>query len=63
VCAYTGNGQTYLGNQPGAGFFYGGSPHDAANGTAGYPGVFNQAYQPLEGALPFQVYFQAQIRL
>ncbi len=37
------NGQTYIGNQPGAGFFYGASGHDPANGTAGYPGVFNQA--------------------
>ncbi len=63
VCAYAGNGQTYIGNQPGAGFFYGASGHDPANGTAGYPGVFNSQYQPLIGALPFQVYFNAQIRL
>jgi hypothetical protein len=63
VCAYTGNGQTYIGNQPGAGFFYGASGHDPANGTAGYPGVFDQPFQPLSGALPFQVYFNAQIRL
>jgi hypothetical protein len=63
VCAYAGNGQTYIGNQPGAGFFYGASGHDPANGTAGYPGVFNSQYQPLFGALPFQVYFNAQIRL
>ncbi|MEO7201847.1 MAG: hypothetical protein ABIZ82_04560, partial [Candidatus Tumulicola sp.] len=63
VCGYTGNGNTYIGNQPGAGFFYGASGHDTANGTGGYPGVFNSQYQPLFGALPFQVYFNAQIRL
>jgi hypothetical protein len=63
VCAYAPNGFNYIGNQPGAGFFYGASGHDAANGTAGYPNVFNQQYQPLFGAIPFQVYFNAQIRL
>ena len=41
VCGYAPNGFAYIGNQPGAGFFYGASGHDPANGTAGYPGVFN----------------------
>ncbi|HEY1681836.1 MAG TPA: TonB-dependent receptor [Candidatus Tumulicola sp.] len=63
VCGYAPNGFAYVGNQPGAGFFYGASGHDPANGTAGYPGVFNQQYQPLFNAIPFQVYFNAQIRL
>ncbi|HEY1656564.1 MAG TPA: TonB-dependent receptor, partial [Candidatus Tumulicola sp.] len=63
VCAYAPNGFYYVGAQPGAGFFYGASPHDAVNGTAGYPAVFNQPYQPLYGAQPFQVYFNAQIKL
>ena len=36
VCAYAPNGFYYLGNQPGAGFFYG-APARSANGTAGYP--------------------------
>lgn len=63
VCAYAPNGFQYVGTQPGAGFFYGGSGHDPANGTAGYPAPFNQPYQPLYGAIPFQVYFNAQIKL
>ncbi|HKU81712.1 MAG TPA: TonB-dependent receptor, partial [Candidatus Tumulicola sp.] len=63
VCAYAPDGYYYLGSQPGAGFFYGANPHDPANGTAGYPAVFNQPYQPLYGALPFQVFFNAQIKL
>src|SRR5581483_8854655 len=63
VCAYAPNGFQYIGSQPGAGFFYGASGHDPANGTAGYPNPFNYPYQPLYGALPFQVYFNAQIKL
>ena len=63
VCAYAPNGYQYLGNTPGAGFFYGNSPSNPANGVGGYPAAFNQSYQPLYGALPFQVYFNAQIKL
>ncbi len=63
VCAYAPNGYYYLGNQPGAGFFYGNNPHAPQNGTAGYPAVFNQSYQPLYNSIPFQVYFQAQIKI
>ncbi len=48
---------------PGAGFFYGNNPHAPQNGTAGYPAVFNQSYQPLYNSIPFQVYFQAQVKL
>ncbi len=61
VCAYAPQGGNYVGAQPGAGFFYGSSPTAAVNGT--YPNVFNQAYQPLYGALPFQVYGQVQVRM
>ena len=63
VCAYAPNGFQYVGTQPGAGFFYGASGHDPANGTAGYPNPYNQPYQPLYGAIPFQVYFNAQVKL
>lgn len=63
VCGYAPNGYYYIGNTPGAGFFYGGSGHDVANGTAGYPAVFNQSYQPYSGAIPFQAYFNVQIKL
>ncbi|MBV8372966.1 MAG: hypothetical protein JOY69_06870 [Candidatus Eremiobacteraeota bacterium] len=63
VCAYAPNGGAYIGSQPGAGFFYGASGHDPANGTAGYPAVFNQPYQPLYNSIPFMAYFQAQIKL
>jgi len=63
VCAYAPNGFQYVGNQPGAGFFYGKSGHDPANGTAGYPAPFDQPYQPLYNSIPFQVYFQAQIKI
>ncbi|MBV8116990.1 MAG: TonB-dependent receptor, partial [Candidatus Eremiobacteraeota bacterium] len=63
VCAYAPNGSAYIGAQPGAGFFYGASGHDPANGTAGYPAVFNQPYQPLYNSIPFMAYFQAQIKL
>jgi Carboxypeptidase regulatory-like domain/TonB dependent receptor-like, beta-barrel len=63
VCAYAPDGYYYLGSQPGAGFFYGANPHAPQNGTAGYPAVFNQVYQPLYNAIPFQVYFTAQVKL
>jgi hypothetical protein len=63
VCAYAPNGFSYIGNQPGGGFFLGASGHDAVNGTRGYPAVFNQPYQPLYNSIPFQAYFQAQVKL
>ena len=62
-CAYAPNGYYYVGGQPGAGFYYGNNPHAPQNGTAGYPAVFNQSYQPLYNSIPFQVYFQAQIKI
>ena len=61
-CGWAGN-SSYIGSQPGAGFFYGASGKDAANGTAGYPNWMNQPYAPLWGALPFQAYVQVQYRL
>jgi hypothetical protein len=63
VCAYAPDGYFYIGGRPGAGFYNGASPTAPQNGTAGYPAVFNQSYQPLYGALPFQVFFNADIRL
>jgi Carboxypeptidase regulatory-like domain/TonB dependent receptor len=63
VCEYAPNGFNYIGAQPGAGFFLGSSGHSVANGTAGYPNAFNQSYQPIFNAIPFQVYFNAQVRL
>ena len=62
-CAYAPNGYYFVGGQPGAGFYYGSNPHAPQNGTAGYPAVFNQSYQPLYNSIPFQVYFQAQIKI
>jgi hypothetical protein len=64
ICSYVPN-STYIGNQPGAGYFYGSNPHSALNGTAGYPKLFNQAYAPAPNqiAAPFQVYFQANVKL
>ena len=62
-CGWIGNYGSYIGTQPGAGFFYGASGADPANGTAGYPKLFDQAYAPVWGALPFQAYLQVQIKL
>ncbi len=63
-CGYFAN-PTFLGVTPGAGYFYGNSPHATVNGTAGYPKVFNQAYGPgsVQIAAPFQAYFQVSIHL
>lgn len=61
-CGYFAN-TTYIGNQPGAGFFEGASPHDSLNGTAGYPGVFNTSYAPEAGGIPLQAYFTVNFRL
>jgi hypothetical protein len=70
-CGYAPN-TTYLGwspgeayNTAGAGYFYGNSPHQAVNGTTGYPKLFDQAYVPTPNqiASPFQMYFSVQVRL
>jgi hypothetical protein len=64
ICNYVPNTQ-YVGFKPGQGYFYGNSPHSSLNGTTGYPKVFDSAYAPstYQIAAPFQVYFQAQVRL
>jgi hypothetical protein len=62
-CGWVGNGGSYIGSQPGAGFFYGASGNDPANGTAGYSPLFNQPYAPVWGALPFQAYLQLQVKI
>ncbi len=63
VCGYGDNTGLYLGNTPGAGFFYGASGADPANGTAGYPAVMNYPYAPLNGNVPIQAYFQLNVKL
>ena len=63
VCGWAPNGFSYIGSQPGAGFFYGTSGRDAANGTAPYPNWMNQPYSPLTGALPFQAYLNVSVKL
>ena len=68
VCGYASNG-AYIGNpsysnyQTGSGFFYGANGADPANGTAGYPGVMNQAFAPYSGGLPLQAYLEVQFKL
>jgi hypothetical protein len=59
---YTPGNTAY--NTAGAGFFYGQSPSDPLNGSAAYPGVYNQAFSPSAfGGLPFQAYFQLNVKL
>jgi hypothetical protein len=71
ICGYYPN-TSYLGwspgeayNTAGAGYFYGNSPHESVNGTAGYPKIFDQAYAPSTSqiASPFQVYVTVDVRL
>jgi hypothetical protein len=70
TCSYGINGN-YLDYTPGeayntagAGFFYGQSPQDPENGSAGYPALFNQPFSPgAFGGLPIQVYFQLDVKL
>lgn len=71
TCGYYPN-STYLAwsqgevyNTAGAGFFYGNSPHEAVNGTTGYPRLFDQAYEPggVQISAPFQAVVQVNIRL
>lgn len=71
VCGYFPNagflgwtpGEAY--NTAGAGYYYGNSPHDTVNGTAGYPKVFDQVYAPgqVQIASPFQASFQLDIKM
>ncbi|HET7813618.1 MAG TPA: hypothetical protein VFL13_04530, partial [Candidatus Baltobacteraceae bacterium] len=63
VCGYTNNPYGWTGLTPGAGFFYGSSPTDAANGTVPFSKTLLYPYTPYSGALPFQAYLQAQIKL
>jgi hypothetical protein len=64
TCAYSASG-SFVGVTPGAGYFYGNSPHAAVNGTAGYPKVFDQAYAPgsFQISTPFQAYFSVNIKM
>lgn len=63
VCGWGPNGSNYIGSQPGAGFFYGASGRDAANGTAPYPNWMNQPYSPAENGLPLQAYLNVSVKL
>jgi hypothetical protein len=70
VCSYDNSGvTTWPGIIPGEGFFYGASPSDPANGTAGFPGPFRFPYQPqyppagLGSSLPLQAYLEFLIKL
>ena len=68
VCGYSANDTYYVGptsGQPGfgGGFFYGSSPTSVSNGGPTYPGAFNYPFAPFSGALPFQAYFEVQVKL
>ena len=63
VCGYGNNAGGFIGTQPGAGFFYGASGSDAANGGQPYATAFNYPFYPYSGALPFQAYLDVQIKL
>ena len=68
VCGYgsntTGpNNAGFIGTQPGAGFFYGASGADPVNGTTPYAPAFNYPFYPVSGAIPFQAYFEVQVKL
>jgi hypothetical protein len=63
VCGYYPNASSFIGTQPGAGFFYGASGSDPANGKSPYPASFNYPFYPFSGALPFQAYLDVQVRL
>jgi hypothetical protein len=54
-----------LSGQPGfgGGFFYGTSPTAAGNPTGPYPKAYNYPFAPFTGALPFEAYLEAQIKL
>ncbi len=63
ICGYADNTGAFVGTQPGAGFFFGNSPHSAANGTVGYPKVYDYPYAPFNLNIPVQAYFQLDIKL
>ncbi len=68
VCGYQNVNGNYVGplsGQPGygGGFYYGSSPTSASNGSPTYTNSFNFPYAPYSGALPFQAYFELQIKL
>lgn len=64
VCGYADyNAYSWTGTQPGAGFFYGASPTDPANGTQPFSKALLYPYSTLSGALPFQAYLQVQVKL
>jgi hypothetical protein len=68
VCGYGSSNGTYVGptsSQPGygGGFYYGTSAGSATNGSPNYPAAYNYPFAPLSGALPFQAYFEVQVKL
>ncbi len=63
VCGYGNNAGSFIGTQPGAGFFYGASGSDTANGGQPYATAFNYPFNPYSGALPFQAYLDIQVKL
>ncbi len=63
VCGYADNTGSFVGTQPGAGFFFGNSSHEAANGTLGYPKAFDYPYAPFNLNIPIQAYFELNIKL
>jgi hypothetical protein len=64
VCGYADyNAYSWTGTQPGAGFFYGASPTDPANGTQPFSKALLYPYSTLAGGLPFQAYLQVQVKL
>ena len=64
VCGYTDfNAYSWTGTQPGAGFFYGASPTDPANGTQPFSKALLYPYSSFNNALPFQAYLNVQIKL
>ncbi len=63
TCSYTSNSGLWTGSTPGAGYFYGSSPTDPANGTLAIPKGITLPYTPTPGALPLQLTFQLRVKL
>ena len=64
VCGYADNmAYNWAGKDPGAGFFFGGSPTDPANGTQPFSKALLYPYGTLWNSLPFQAYLDVQIKL
>ena len=63
VCGYGPNASSFIGTQPGAGFFWGASGADPANGTTPYAPAFNYPFYPVSGAIPFQAYLQVDVKI